>query len=203
VGYDKDSMHAHCIYWPNKHRVLVERDVKFAPLVSTIQVPSVSPLIDQTTPLTAILTPTQQALQPTRAVSVPLTPISMPISGQTLVGSMLAKEDSIIEDKGEAPVHEAMVQSQPPTPQQHATVALQPQRRSSTQAARASTQVSKPLQYVKQLAKGEGSMDGKGKKAVPGFRGWHPDSLSICTNDANPQDFIFSTILVDVIIFTV
>jgi hypothetical protein len=59
----------------------------------------------------------------------------------------------------------------------------------------------KPLQYVKQLAKGEGSTDGKGKKAMPGFQGWHPDSSSICTNDADPQDFIFSAILVNDIIF--
>jgi hypothetical protein len=65
--------------------------------------------------------------------------ISMSISGQTLIGSMPVKEESIIKDEGEAPAHEVMVQSQPPTLQQHPTAALQPQRQSLTQAARAST----------------------------------------------------------------
>jgi hypothetical protein len=141
--------------------------------------------------------------QPMPTISAPPAPISTPISGQTLVSSMPAKEDSIIEDEGEAPVHEAMVQSQPPMPQQHATAAPQTQRQSTTQAARASTRVSKPSQYIKQLTKGEGSTDGKGKKAVPGFRGWHPNTehLSTCTDDADTQDFIFSAIPVDDIIF--
>jgi len=40
VGYDKDSTHAHRIYWPNKHRVAVERDVKFMPLAATVDIPS-------------------------------------------------------------------------------------------------------------------------------------------------------------------
>jgi uncharacterized protein YjlB len=56
VGYDKDSMYAHHIYWPNKHRVLVECDIKFATLVSTIQVPSVSPQINSVPSPTTILT---------------------------------------------------------------------------------------------------------------------------------------------------
>jgi hypothetical protein len=59
----------------------------------------------------------------------------------------------------------------------------------------------KASQYVKQLAKGEGSTDGKDKKAVPGFWGWYLDSSSVCTDDADPQDLIFSAIPVDDIIF--
>jgi hypothetical protein len=139
VGYNEDITHAHRIYWPNKHRVSVERDVKFVLLVSTVQIPAISPQIDSAPPLTAILTSTQQTLQLALMISAPPTPISTPISGQTLIGSMPAKEDSIIEDKGEAPAHEAMGQSQPPTLQQHATAAPQPRRQSLTQAARAST----------------------------------------------------------------
>jgi hypothetical protein len=30
VGFDQDSPHAHCIYWPKKGSISVERDVKFA-----------------------------------------------------------------------------------------------------------------------------------------------------------------------------
>ncbi|KAA1465881.1 hypothetical protein DENSPDRAFT_758247, partial [Dentipellis sp. KUC8613] len=31
VGFNKDSMHAHRIYWPHKNSITVERDVKFSP----------------------------------------------------------------------------------------------------------------------------------------------------------------------------
>jgi Reverse transcriptase (RNA-dependent DNA polymerase) len=200
VGYDEDSTHAHRIYWPNKHRVSVECDIKFAPLASTVQVPPVSPQIDSAPLPTAIQTSTQPKLQLALTISMPPTPISMPISGQTLVESTPEKEDPINEGKGEGLAHEATVQSQPPTPQPTA-VAPQTRRQSSTQATRASARISKPSQYVKQLVKGEGSMDGKGKKAMPGFQGWHLDSSSICTDNAVPQDFIFSAIPVDDIIF--
>jgi hypothetical protein len=146
---------------------------------------------------------TQQMPQLTPTISAPPAPINMPISGQTLIGSTPVKEDSIIKDEGETPVHEVTVQSQPLMLQQHATVVPQTQRQSTTQAVRASTQVSKPSQYIKQLAKGKGSMDGKGKKAVPGFQGWHPNTehSSTCTDDVDTQDFIFSAIPVDNIIF--
>ena len=36
VGYDADSTHAHCIYWPGKNTVSVEHDVKFVPPTITI-----------------------------------------------------------------------------------------------------------------------------------------------------------------------
>src|SRR6266849_7061538 len=29
VGYNADSTHAHCIYWPGKNSISVERNVKF------------------------------------------------------------------------------------------------------------------------------------------------------------------------------
>jgi hypothetical protein len=29
VGHDSDSPHAHCIYWPDKHSISVERNIKF------------------------------------------------------------------------------------------------------------------------------------------------------------------------------
>jgi hypothetical protein len=56
VGYNEDSMHAHHIYWPNKHRVSVEHDIKFVPLVSTVQIPAISLQIDSVPSLMAILT---------------------------------------------------------------------------------------------------------------------------------------------------
>jgi len=38
--YDEDSTHAHRIYWPNKHRVAVECNIKFVPLAATVDIPS-------------------------------------------------------------------------------------------------------------------------------------------------------------------
>jgi hypothetical protein len=88
---------------------------------------------------------------------------------------------------------------------QPTAVAPRTQRQSTTQATRASAWVSKPSQYVKQLTKGEGSMDGKGKKVMLGFQGWHPNTehSSVCTDDVDTQDFIFSAIPVDDIILMV
>ena len=40
VGYDEESLHAHRVYWPTKHRVSVERNVRFTPVYEAIHVPS-------------------------------------------------------------------------------------------------------------------------------------------------------------------
>jgi hypothetical protein len=40
VGYDEESPHAHHVYWPGKHRVSVERNVKFVPIFETVYLPS-------------------------------------------------------------------------------------------------------------------------------------------------------------------
>jgi hypothetical protein len=40
VGYDKESTHAHRIYWPEKHSLSVERDVKFTTNTVTVYTPS-------------------------------------------------------------------------------------------------------------------------------------------------------------------
>ncbi len=42
MGYDWDSMHAHCIYWPKKHSVSVEHNIKFIPTTFTIYSPAIS-----------------------------------------------------------------------------------------------------------------------------------------------------------------
>ena len=42
VGYDRDSTHAHRVYWPDKHRVSVERNIKFVSTTVTIYSPSPS-----------------------------------------------------------------------------------------------------------------------------------------------------------------
>ena len=42
MGYDRDSMHAHHVYWPKKHSVLVEHNIKFVPTTFTIYSPAIS-----------------------------------------------------------------------------------------------------------------------------------------------------------------
>jgi hypothetical protein len=42
VGYDRDSTHAHRVYWPEKHSISVERNIKFIPTTFTIYSPAVS-----------------------------------------------------------------------------------------------------------------------------------------------------------------
>jgi hypothetical protein len=52
VGYDWDSTHAHHIYWPKKHSVSVERNIKFVPTTFTIYSPAIS--IPAARPLPAV-----------------------------------------------------------------------------------------------------------------------------------------------------
>ena len=52
VGFDRDSTHAHRVYWPGQRRVTVERDLKFVPTTVTVyspttSVPHVSPQVQQ------------------------------------------------------------------------------------------------------------------------------------------------------------
>ena len=47
IGYDADSTHAHCIYWPETQKVSVERNVKFSDNSITVRV---IPLIPGKTP---------------------------------------------------------------------------------------------------------------------------------------------------------
>src|SRR6266849_8487652 len=40
VGYDEDSTHAHRIYWPDTHKVSVERNIRFTAQSVTVSVPT-------------------------------------------------------------------------------------------------------------------------------------------------------------------
>ena len=39
MGYDKDSTHAHCIYWAGTHKISVERNIRFIPDSVAIPIP--------------------------------------------------------------------------------------------------------------------------------------------------------------------
>ena len=53
IGYDKESPHAHRIYWPEKHSITVERDVKLTTDTVTVYM---LPVLPSTPPASA---PTQ------------------------------------------------------------------------------------------------------------------------------------------------
>jgi len=144
-----------------------------------------------------MLISTLKALQPVHSVSVPLiTPISTLISGQTLVSSVLPGKDQDVKNEDNRLAPKAVIMpSQLPRAQKPKAMTSQANMQAAVVPTRMSSHVSRLSSYVQQLAKGEGSMDGKGNKTIPGFRGWHPDhpeQLSICTDDIEVQDYIFS-----------
>jgi hypothetical protein len=49
VGYDSESTHTHCIYWPEKTRVSVEHNIKFAPTTVRFTIPLLPEGEQQTT----------------------------------------------------------------------------------------------------------------------------------------------------------
>jgi len=67
VGFDRDSTHAHRVYWPGQQRVTVERDLKFVPTTVTVYSPTAS-----------ALHMSLQVQQPFRTLGVP-PPITPPI----------------------------------------------------------------------------------------------------------------------------
>jgi hypothetical protein len=73
IGYDADSTHAHCIYWPGTKRVSVERNVKFvSPYVSIyISPPSYDSAVagPAAQPAAASQAPTAPALLPAAPIA--------------------------------------------------------------------------------------------------------------------------------------
>ena len=78
IGYNKESTHAHWIYWPELHKVSVERDVRFTAgqTTITIQPTSSSPAPSTPAPTTLSLTPTTVTIPsiPTQVASAPQLP---------------------------------------------------------------------------------------------------------------------------------
>jgi hypothetical protein len=87
VGYDDESPHAHRVYWPEKHSITVERDVKFTTntvtvhispppqLQAQIQIQATAPKVP---PINTTCQPTPQAQQPETSIPeadpIPQTP---------------------------------------------------------------------------------------------------------------------------------
>ena len=68
VGYNADSTHAHHVFWPNKNKVSVERNIKFVP-------PTVTPYAPRyvsVTPLKSKLTTAQPLMAPQFVIAQPV-----------------------------------------------------------------------------------------------------------------------------------
>jgi hypothetical protein len=97
VGYDGDSTHTHRIYWAEKHKVSVERDVKFMPSTTTVTLappiltsPSVpAPVLAKATP------PKPQIITSTPSLPIQTTAMRWQLPPATDSG----KEEIEVEDK--------------------------------------------------------------------------------------------------------
>jgi len=95
VGFDQESTHAHRdrVYWPDKHRISVERNIKFVPTMATVyspcpRVPSSGPkpqppVTPQPAPVISPPTaPTQQSPAPTSTPTPQVPPPTSTDSGE-------------------------------------------------------------------------------------------------------------------------
>ena len=83
VGYDSESTHAHHIYWPEKNRVSVKRNIKFAPTTVHFTIPLL-PEGEQQTTTSSISQPASQPADASPstasdATKVNTTPSKLPI----------------------------------------------------------------------------------------------------------------------------
>ncbi len=131
VGYDEDSTHAHRIYWPDTHKVSVERNIRFTPQSVTVSVPISQP--SQVVPSTQSQKP---APQPPPATS----------SGEEEVEVEDELEDQTPPTSA-APTHLRQATARPPS-----APAMQPTCQS--------TRVRKPSALARRIEEGEGTADG-------------------------------------------
>jgi len=141
VGYDRNSTHAHRVYWPEKHSVSVERNIKFVPITYTLYSPAVS--IPATHPLPAIaqapqapplpslpsgqqpaiIQPTSIALPPSRASTpeapsevVPLRAELYPYATESGEEEMPEEEDTVPATPASSPIHQPTLLRTPTAP---------------------------------------------------------------------------------------
>jgi hypothetical protein len=161
VGYDGDSTHAHRIYWAEKRKVSVERDVKFMPNTTTV---TLSPPI--------LTSPSAPAPVPTQA-----TPPKPPVSTQNpspLVQTTAARpQPPPATDSGEeeVEVEDELDDLTPPPPSPRA-----PQASGTTRKGK-STQVTQPTHRSSRIRAqhAKRQVDGTGDGVVHGPPGSHPD----------------------------
>jgi hypothetical protein len=154
VGYDKDSTHAHRIYFSDKNKVAVERNIKFAPTTVTVYTP---PTLTSPT-RTIAPPPIPPALPPIPPAARPA-PRNVPLPDSEGEEGEEENEEGGWED-------EERVDPAPPGQFQSPLVSKNPKPRtkagpSYAQPTRTSTRKLKPSDYKKRLEAGEGTVNGE------------------------------------------
>ena len=196
VGFDRDSTHAHRIYWQDKNRVSVERNVRFTSNSVTVHIPLPFP----SNPTATITTPPTQ-VQPTSSTYLPTPPASHVPTSKPSTTSVPVATDSGEEEMPDE--DEAQVEEQLKTPEQTATP-LPPSapKKPPAPATRRSTREPKPSQKAKDIqAAKTSSTTPKAKQKTTHqwpddgvFRGIHPDyhsspSTALLADDE--EEFVF------------
>jgi hypothetical protein len=176
VGFNQDSPHAHCIYWPEKGSISVERDIKFASKQAIVYAPHF-PILQADLQATATPQPPMAAppavvaLLPNLQTLAPCTPAqSHGLQAAWISRLLTATIDSSNEDEDQVESELSdltdLSTDGPSTPI--------PQNRKGkpaevAQPTRQSTWTCKPSAHVRRLAMGEGMTDGSSQS----FPGWH------------------------------
>jgi transposase InsO family protein len=144
VGYDSGSTHAHRIYWPDKHGISVERDVRFTADFTTVY--TSAPPLESASQLAGPAAPAPAPPAPsTPAPSTPAAPASPPpatSSGE----EELEVEDELEDGPGT-----------PPAPRGRGGRGAARRGAPAPQPTRQSTRLRKPSALVRRIEAGEGT----------------------------------------------
>jgi hypothetical protein len=171
VGYDEDSTHAHRIYIPDKNRVAVERNIRFAPtnIVTIYTQPT-----NSTCAITAVPQPPPQP--PTLPPVLPPAPPPAPTMSWPMPASIPLPnkegEEGGEEDKGGRSEDEDRIDPAPPGQFQTpiTSKSAKPWAKANpsyAQPTHTSNHKTKPSDYKKRIEAGEGTVDG-GEEKWPG-----------------------------------
>jgi hypothetical protein len=122
VGFDKDSTHAHRIYWPDKHHISVEQNIKFVPTMVTVYSPS--PRAPTPMPVPQPLAIPQPApISSSTTASIKPSTTSTPMSQVNLPAAIDSGEEEVPELKLDNEGIENIMQTLPPV--MHPTIGSQ------------------------------------------------------------------------------
>jgi hypothetical protein len=161
VGYNRDSTHAHRIYWAEKHKVSIERDVKFVPSTTTVTLaPPILTSPSAPTPALAKATPPKpQIITPTPSLPIQTTAARRQLPPATDSGEEEIEVEDELDDMTLLPPSPCTLQASGTTRKGKSTQATQPTHRSSRIC----------VQHAKR------QVDGTADGVVHGPPGSHPD----------------------------
>jgi transposase InsO family protein len=201
VGYDRESPHAHRIYWPEQSKISIERDVKLISDTATVYAPS------QLQPGQAASVPPQQIMAPppTPPAQPAPTPQVSPLLRPTMPKPVTAPPSPSTPGAEDAP--QPSIPPSPLTPLSTTTsmpsVAPPPApRKGKTKISalppeppklptRKSSRMVKPSDYIKRLIAGEGTAEG----SIPpsALRWMHPNFQEAYERHTSSADQSFDT----------